>query len=1089
MVSFLTNVLRFRLLIVALALGVLSLGVVQLRNASVDALPEFTPPYAEIQTEALGLSAEEVEQLITVPLEADLLNGVEGVETIRSESIPGLSSIVLVFAKGTDIYQARQLVQERLTQAHALPNVSKPPTLLQPLSSSNRVLMIGLSSADLTPIEQSVLAHWTIRPQLMGVPGVANISVWGMRDQQLQVQVDPNRLRKSRVTLNQIVSTTGNAQVVSPLTFLEASTPGTGGFIETPQQRLQVRHLIEKIADPAELAKVPVQGTNGRLQLGDVTDIKIDHQPLIGDAVIAGGPGLMLVVEKFPGASTAEVTAGVEEALEKLRPGLTGLTSDTTVFRPADYISDGMDNLGLGLIVGGILMLVALLAVRFHWRSALVAVVTVPLSLITAVLVLRLLGQELNALIFAGLAAAATILIDEAVAPPDHVVRRLREQEEAIEPEPVVSSITQAWAATRRPLIYATIVVGLAIVPVAVLDGRPGAFLAPLALAYALAVGSALLVALTVAPALSMLLFSRWRPGAARGSGLSERVGSRYEAAVARFGGKRGPVLLAVAACVLVGVVILPFLSVSLVPAFKDPNVMIRLEGPPGTSNVWMTQRATEVTKIVRGLPGVSGAGAHVGRAITGDRVVNVNSSDVWVSIDSDADYDKTVASLESAIREVPNVKSEVVSYTTQKMRDVGALVQGANAAQAGSLDLLTGVDRPIAVRIFGEDPEILQQNAYQVQKLLTGVEGVVDPVVVRPEMQSTIEIEVDLDKAQKVGMTPGDVRRAEATLVQGIQVGSLFEDQKIFDVIVQGTPATRESIEDIRNLLIDRPGGGHVRLGDVADVRTVETPSVIQRDAVSRRIDVVAGVDGRSAAEVAADIRGQLGTLSFPLEYHAEVVQQSTADEIGVREAIGVALAAAIAAFLLFQAAFRSWRLALLMTAALPLSLVGGLVAGLIAGPELGLGSLLGFLAVLAWTTRVGVVMISRLQSLDHEGMANDSTAMVMQRGARERLAPVVTSALAVGGVTLPFVVLGSRPGLEILHPLAVVLLGGLISAALVALFLVPPLYLHFGPRRSSHEQPTDGSAQPKPAETGAPSGWRSRRLGLGSAARESEA
>ena len=443
------------------------------------------------------------------------------------------------------------------------------------------------------------------------------------------------------------------------------------------------------------------------------------------------------------------------------------------------------------------------------------------------------------------------------------------------------------------------------------------------------------------------------------------------------------------AAWLLVAAAIVPLLSVSLVPAFKDRNVMIRLEGPPGASNEWMTQRATEVTQIVRGLPGISGAGAHVGRAVAGDRVVNVNSGDVWVSIDSDADYDKTVASVEAAVREVPNVNSEVVSYTTQKMRDVGALIRGVNAAQAGSFDLLTGVDQPITVRIFGEDPIVLQQNADQVQGFLAGVEGVTDPVVVKPQMQATIEIEVDLEKAQKLGMTPGDVRRAEATLVQGIQVGSLFEDQKIFDVIVQGTPATRESISDIRNLLIDRPGGGHVRLGDVADVRTVDTPSVIQRDAVSRRIDVVARVDGRSTAEVAADIRGRLGTLTFPLEYHAEVLEQSTADEIGMSEAIGVAIAAVIAAFLLFQAAFRSWRLALLMTAALPLSLVGGLVAGLIAGPELGLGSLLGFLAVLGWTTRVGVVMISRLQSLDHEGMANDATAIVMQRGARERLAP----------------------------------------------------------------------------------------------------
>ena len=290
MLGFFAGVIRFRLLILAAAAAIIALGFVQLRQAPVDILPEFTPPYAEIQTEALGLSADEVEQLITVPLEADLLNGVEGVDIIRSESVPGLSSIVLVFESGTDVYRARQLVEERLTQAHALPNVSKPPTLLAPLSSSSRVLMVGLSTTALTPIEQSVIARWTVRPRLMGVPGVANVSIWGMRDQQLQVQVDPEELRDAKVTLGQVINTTGNAQVVSQLSFLEASTPGTGGFIETPQQRLQVRHLLEKLADPAELAKVPVEGTAGRLKLGDVSDIKVDHQPLIGDAVVAGGP-------------------------------------------------------------------------------------------------------------------------------------------------------------------------------------------------------------------------------------------------------------------------------------------------------------------------------------------------------------------------------------------------------------------------------------------------------------------------------------------------------------------------------------------------------------------------------------------------------------------------------------------------------------------------------------------------------------------------------------------------------------------------------------------------------------------------------
>src|SRR5215208_5854231 len=515
MARFLSGVMKFRLLILAAAIGILAIGVVQLRGTSLEVLPEFSPTYAEIQTEALGLSAEEVEQLITVPLEQDLLNGVEGVDVIRSESLPGLSSIVMVFEPGTDIYRARHLIEERLSQAHggALPQVSKPSTLLQPMSSANRELMIGMSTTELTPIEQSVIARWTVRPRLMGVPGVANVSIWGLRDQQLQVQVDPQVLRDRQVTLNQVISTAGNAQVVSPLSFLEASTPGTGGFIETPQQRLQVRHLLEKIADPGELAQVPVQGTDGRLQLGDVADVKVDHQPLIGDAVVAGGPGLFLVVEKFPGVSTREVTSGVEDALEALRPGLTGITSDTTVFRPADYVSEALDNLGLAALIGGLLMLLTLVALRFSWRATLVALVTVPLSLITAALVLHLAGQGLNALVFAGLAAAIAVVVDEAVEPSARVVRSLHDSRLAGETRSLTSTITEASATARRPLVYATLVALLAILPVAVLGGRPGAFFAPMVLAYALAVAAATLVAVTVTPALTVVLNARWRGG------------------------------------------------------------------------------------------------------------------------------------------------------------------------------------------------------------------------------------------------------------------------------------------------------------------------------------------------------------------------------------------------------------------------------------------------------------------------------------------------------------------------------------------------------------------------------------------------
>ena len=860
------GVLHFRLLVLAVALGMLGLGFVALRSAPVDVLPEFTPPYAEVQTEALGLSAEEVEQLITVPLEADLLNGVEGIETIRSESVPGLSSIVMVFEHGTDIYRARQLLEERLTQAHALPNVSKPPTLLQPLSSSNRVLLIGMASDKVSAIDQSVIARWTVRPRLMGVPGVANVSVWGMRDQQLQVQVDPEHLREKGVTLGQVVSSAGNAQVVSPLSFLEASTPGTGGFIETPQQRLQVRHLLEKLADPAELGKVPVKGTGGRLRLADVATIVVDHQPLIGDAVVDGGAGLVMVVEKFPGSDTLEVTRGVEDALEALRPGLTGISTDTSVFRPATYIQRAIDNVWLALGVGAALVLLVLVVMGLGVRSILVAALALPLSLLTAVLMLRLLGEGVNALVLAGLACGLAIVVDEAIAPTQRIVHRLRERRtDDGATEPTLTLVREAFAEARRPLVYATAIALLAVVPVAALGGRPGAFFSSLVLAYVLAVVGATIVALTATAALAAVLFGRGQPAPTPRSGPATRLRRAYSSGLGRFATGVRPALVAGSVLLVLGLAAIPLLGSSLIPTFQDRDVLVRLDGEPGTSNTRMTEIATDVTRRVQQVQGVSDVGAHIGRAVTGDRVTNVSSADLWVGIDPDADHGATMDAIEAAVGDVPGVESEIVSYSAQAVRNVGALVRGENPVRGDGLQVLTGVDKPVVVRVFGENQEILTQQAERVRDLMAGVDGVVDARIDEPVRQASVEIEVDLDRARDFGITPGDVRRAEATLVQGIQVGSVFQDQKVFDVVVQGVPGTRDSVESVRNLLIDRPDGGYVTLGQVADVRVVDTPAVVARDAVSRRLDVQADVSGRGVGAVVDEIEAGLAALDLP--------------------------------------------------------------------------------------------------------------------------------------------------------------------------------------------------------------------------------
>ncbi len=426
--------LRFGRLALALAIGLMIIGIAQLRSAPIDVYPEFVPPSVEIQTEALGLSAAEVEQLITVPLEQDLLNGVPWLDRLHSSSMPGLSAIDLTFQPGTNLYAARQMVQERMTQAHALPNVGSPPIMIQPLASASRIAMIRLSSRQVSLIDMSVLARWKIRPRLMGVHGVANVAIYGQRDRQLQVQVDPKRLRSDHVSLTQVIETAGNALWVSPLTFVEASTPGTGGFFESANQRLAVQH-VSPISTPRQLAAVPVEGSKaGSLRLADVTNVIEDHQPLIGDAVANGTPSLLLVVEKFPGADTLQVTRDIEHAMAEMAPGLKGITVGTAEYRPATFVETALRNAGWVALIGLALLLALLLAVFGTWRAALIGGVVVPVSLTTAAYVLYLLGTTFTTITLLGLAAAVCVVIDDVITDIDAVRRRMAERRPAADP-------------------------------------------------------------------------------------------------------------------------------------------------------------------------------------------------------------------------------------------------------------------------------------------------------------------------------------------------------------------------------------------------------------------------------------------------------------------------------------------------------------------------------------------------------------------------------------------------------------------------------------------------------------------------------
>ena len=1021
--------MRFRGLVVVAAAAALVFGIMELRQAPVDVLPEYGPPTVEVQTEALGLSAAEVEQLITVPMEQDLLNGIAFLKDIRSQSVPGLSRIQLVFEPGTDIYLARQGVAERLAQAHALPQVSKPPQMLQPVSSENRVLMVGISSDTLSAIRMSVLARWTIVPRLLGVPGVANVSIWGQRDRQLQVQVEPERLRDAGVSLNQVLETTGNALWFSPLTFVEASTPGTGGFIDTATQRLGIQH-ISPITTADTLAEVPLEGTKGRrIPLKNVASVVEDHQPLIGDAIVNDGEGLVLVIEKFPQASVLDVTHGVEDAIDSMRPGLEGVDFHTTIFRPASSIEQSIDNLALALILAAALLVLAFAAFFFQWRSALVALVAVPLSVISAALVLGALGRTMNAMVLVGLVAALVVVIDDAVVDVDNTVRRLCERPDG-EERSTTSIALGASTAVRTPLAYATLVVVLATLPLFFLEGVSGAFFPEIAVAFLLALTASMAVALTVTPALTAIFLVNSSPQ--REAPLARWLRGRYENVLARIVQRPRTAYATTGALVATAIVAAPFLGQGLMPTLKESNLLIRWDGPPGTSLTEMNRITTRATRELRAVDGIADVGAHVGRAVTSDQVVGANAAEIWVTIDPDSNYDATVDSVKEIVAGYPGLTRTVGTYLNQQVAET-----------------LAAEDDDVVIRLYGENLATLETTASDVRGAVSGVDGLVDERVHLPIMEPTLQIKVDVLAATRYGIKPGDVRRAAATLLSGIVAGSLFEHQKVFDVVVWGTPSTRSSLSSIRNLLIDTPDGGHVRLGRVADARIVPGPAVIERQAVSRYLDVTANVEGRDAGAVKQDVEQALQGIRFSPESHAEVFT-SVAQPKG--RLISVAIAALIGVIVLAQALFGSWRLAAISVVLLPVAITGGLVAALAGGGTLSFGSYIGLLAVLALAARNILLLMSRYRELERDAGEAFGAELVL-RGAGERLVPVLTTAITAAIVLLPLVIGGSRAGYELGHPLAVVVLGGLLTTTLVVLFLLPSLYLRFGAVASESE------------------------------------
>jgi Cu/Ag efflux pump CusA len=1043
------SAIRLQRLVVAAVIVVLGLGVLQLQHATVDLYPQFGGTQVQVQAEALGLSAQEVEQLITVPIEQDLLNGVPWLTSITSRSMPGLSAIDLTFEQGTDLWKARQMVQERMSQAKALPNVGTPPAVIQPTASTSRVAMIGMRSAEVSLIDMSVLARWQLRPRLMSIPGVAQVSLFGQQDRQLQVQVDPQKLQASNVSLTQLIETAGNALWVSPLSFVEASTPGTGGFVETPNQRLGVQH-ISPITSSDQLAGVAVQGAqNPGVKLGDVTTVVEDHQNLIGDASDAGRPSLMLVVERFPDANTAQVTRDVEAALASMQPGLKGITLDTSVYRPVAYLDSALHRLGLAVLLGVVLLALVIGVLGRSWRVAVVALASVTTSVMAALWVLYLRGETLTSMTVLGLAAVLALVIDDAVGDVGELRSRLRVRRDAGQMQ-IPALLTEAVQARRGPLAVASLIAVLALAPVFLLTGPAGALARPAVLTLVLTLVASLLVAFVVTPVLALALLRGGSAGTSRSSRTPGWVGRKFDGLAARSAGRPLAAGLALALLALLAVPGMALLhSGRTLPTAQDRSVMVRLQASPGTALGEMNRITNAAAAELGTLPGVQTAGTHVGRAIASDRVADVDKGEIWLTIADDVDYTGTIDAIRSTVQAYPGLRSDVSTYADDRLAAAGA----------------TTGDK-LVVRVYGQDYATLQATAESVRQQVQTVAGVLSPQVQPVVSEPAIDIEVDLAAAQRLGLRPGDVRRDAATLISGLTVGSLYEQQAIFDVVVWGGPATRDSVNSLQSLLIDIPSGGRVRLGDVAQVRLAAEPTTITHDAVSRSLDITAQVKGRSAADVAAEVTTQLRRMDFPYEYRAEVVGDAVHRADTHRWILLSAVVAGLLSYLLLQAATASWRGATVLLLTVPFAAVGGLFAAQLLGGMLTAGVLAALFATVALALRQALVLVHRARFL---GRADSAAPEAMRQAVREVAPSLALAVLATAAVFLPAAVMGAGAGLELLQPFAVTLLMGLITTVVVVLFVVPTLYPAFaGPRpeRAAHRAGTAPDAQPQPLQ-----------------------
>ena len=1032
--------LRHRGAVIALAVALTAYGLWSAARARLDVFPDFVPPQVTIQTEAPGFSPEQVETRVTLPIEAELL-GLGAMESLRSESIQGLSILTAVFRDGTDVLVSRQLLAEKLASLSGrLPAGVKAPRMTPLTSSTMDLLKLGLVSDQMSPMDLRALADWTLKPKLLAVAGVAKCSVFGGEVRQWQIQVQPEALRARGIALNDVVAAARQATGVVAAGFIENANQLN--LLETEGQALTAEQLG---------ATVILQSTNHGIpvRLRDVATVQAGAEPRYGDALIQGRPGVLLTLSSQPGASTLDVTQDLEAALADLEPGLrkSGITLFPRLHRPASFIEASLTNIRHSLWVGAALVSAVLLLFLGNLRVACISLTAIPLSLVTATLLLERFGITLNTMTLGGLAIAIGEVVDDAIIDAENILRRLRENAASPNPRPAARVVLDASLEVRTAVVFATVVVALVFLPVLTLPGLQGKFFAPLALSYMLAILASMAVALTVTPALS-LVFLGGTPGSQSESRVQSALKRAYAGLLRILMHRPLVPALAVAVLAVIAAARLGKLGGDFIPDFREGHFVLQVSAAPGTGLPEMRRLGTQIATALRAHPGIATVEQQIGRAELGEDPWGPHRSEFHVELNPMTP--EREGHMKDEIREIlagfPSVQSEVLTFLGDR---IGETISGETA--------------PIVINVFGNDLDELDAQAAAIQRLVAAIPGAADVQFKSPPGAPKLTIRLRQDVLSALGFRPVEVMEAIQTACQGTPVAQTSEGSRTTDVVVSLDPSQRSSPEALGELLIRNGQGLQVPLRTLAELRMGSGRHSILHEGGRRRQTVTCAPRNRELSELVDEIRHQVSEkVSLPAGVYVEYGGAAAEQEAASRQLWINTGIAAVGILILLATAVGQWRHLLLILANVPFALVGGVLAVDLArhwgGGGLSMGSLVGFVTLFGITMRNSIMLVSHYEHLVRlEGQPWGLETAI--RGAGERLIPILMTALVTGLGLLPLALGAQTAGREIEGPMAWVILGGLLTSTLLNLVLLPALALRFGRFAA---QPADCLAEP---------------------------